>query len=724
MKMMEKVKGSVKNASSSIKKAAGSMKKIAGNVKKTAVSASAETKTRITKSIRGKLLLSFLVPVLLVMVLGISSYEKSKAALIDSFRNTAKSTIESTGNYFDLVTKIVESKAEQVLSVNSLNSYFGGGFEAGSDDEKLAKSNIQGMLKQVAEADDMTLDVSILTYAVNKSMSSNGSYLILGTTGGDSFDTANEGEIFKNIGSDEAWIGIHSYIDSFGMSEGDYSMVYVKSFHNSIGEKIGYITADVNTEIVKNSLAQINLGETSKFALVTRDGNETTRNGLVGNIFYGTDFYKYAVNSTEISGSSYEKMDGVKYLCLFYKIGDTGAMLCGRIAESEIVKTANSIRVITIVLTLISAVVSILIGLFVSLGFSRTIDATVNVLGKAAEGDLRERLKSTRKDELGKLSNATDRMLHNTKKLIVQATNASDALNTSSGELVESANELLNSAGRMNTSIDEIKRGITMQASDASDCLADTEILNEKIDDVRKNVNDIEGMAGNATEAVAEGVRSVDELKAKAGETATVTKTVINDIQALAGETKTINQIVETINDIATQTNLLSLNASIEAARSGDAGRGFAVVANEIRVLADQSKEAANEIRKIIGSIVKRTGDTVASAKQADDIVTQQGIAVESTLKKFTDIEDSVRNIAGSIANIGSQVKEIESAKEHTVSSIQSISSVLHETEAMAEELEKSSQITKEEVESLHSVISSLEQEAGQLKEELNSFKI
>jgi methyl-accepting chemotaxis protein len=199
---------------------------------------------------------------------------------------------------------------------------------------------------------------------------------------------------------------------------------------------------------------------------------------------------------------------------------------------------------------------------------------------------------------------------------------------------------------------------------------------------------------------------------------------VITDIQALAGETKAINQIVETINDIATQTNLLSLNASIEAARSGEAGRGFAVVANEIRVLADQSKEAANEIRNIIGSIVKRTGETVVSAQKADDIVTQQSVAVDSTLKKFTVIENSVGNIAGSLADIGRQVKEIEHAKEHTVGAIQSISSVLHETEAMAEELEKSSRITKEEVESLNAVISSLKKEAGQLKEELNMFKI
>ena len=710
------------NAGKNLKKA--DPKKAGEAVKKAVQKVSGEVKQQWASSIKTKLLVSFMIPVLLVVVLGVTSYEKSKASLTESYKDTAISTIESTGNYFNLVTRMVESKTEQVLAVNSLNSYFGGAFEAGSDGEKNAKNAVLAQMKQVANADDVVLDLSILSYSINKSFSSNGTFLILGTTGAEGYDSSEEGKYFNSLGTDSAWIGGHSYIDGFKFKDGDYSMVYVKAFYDSLGDKLGYVSADVSTEIVKNALAQINLGETSKFTLVTEDGNETSRNGLVGSIFYGSDFYKSALASPEVSGSSYEKMDGTKYLCLFYKIGDTGAMLCGRIAESEIVKKAESIKTMTLIITLLCVIVSAGIGLLVSFGFSNMINKMVGILGSAADGDLRSRIHSKRKDELGKLSNATDKMLHNTKKLIVQATNASDALNTSSDELVESADELINSAGRMNTSIDEIKRGITMQAGDASDCLEDTELLNKKIDDVRKNVSAIEEMAGSATEAVSEGVRSVDELKSKAGETAAVTKVVITDIQALAGETKAINQIVETINDIATQTNLLSLNASIEAARSGEAGRGFAVVANEIRVLADQSKEAANEIRNIIGSIVKRTGETVVSAQKADDIVTQQGVAVDSTLKKFTVIENSVGNIAGSLADIGRQVKEIEHAKEHTVSAIQSISSVLHETEAMAEELEKSSRITKEEVESLNAVISALKKEAGQLKEELNMFKI
>ena len=276
----------------------------------------------------------------------------------------------------------------------------------------------------------------------------------------------------------------------------------------------------------------------------------------------------------------------------------------------------------------------------------------------------------------------------------------------------------------MNTSIEEIKRGITMQASDASDCLAETEVLNEKISVVRDDVSDIENIAAGANSSVQDGMKIVDELREKADVTASVTKSVIENIEALAEHTKKINKIVDTINDIASQTNLLSLNASIEAARSGEAGRGFAVVADEIRSLADQSKEAANEIKNIIESVVKRTADTVVTAKHADEIVSEQSAVVDNTLKKFTDIKENVSNIANNLTSIGSQMVEIEKSKDHTIESIQSISSVLHETEAMAEELEKTSQITKEEASALNNVVSRIKDESDKLKTEMDAFKI
>lgn len=679
---------------------------------------------KATGTIKGKLVLSFLVPIVLVLVLGLSSYEKSKSALVDSFLSTAVSTVESASNYLNLVNTMVESKVEQVLSVSSVNSYFGGAFESGSDAESTAKAEIRKTMKEVEQADDIVVDMTALSYLNGKSFSSNGAMLIIGNTGAELFDESDDGKYFAAQGTDSVWMSNHTYIDSFGFTDDPYSMVYVRAFYSSLGEKLGIISADVSTEVVKTALAKINFGDTAYVSVVSPDGKETTADGIVSSVFYGTDFYKYALSNADSTGYKYETIDGTKYLSLYSRVGTSGIVVCGRIAESEIVAKASSIKTITAVIALVSILACAFTGIVVSVGLTRAIDQTVVCLDKASQGDLNARLHMNRNDEFGKLSKSTDLMLHNTKKLIVQATNTSRVLNESSGEVVDSVKELSGSAVRMNTSIEEIKRGITMQASDASDCLAETEVLNEKISVVRDDVSDIENIAAGANSSVQDGMKIVDELREKADVTASVTKSVIENIEALAEHTKKINKIVDTINDIASQTNLLSLNASIEAARSGEAGRGFAVVADEIRSLADQSKEAANEIKNIIESVVKRTADTVVTAKHADEIVSEQSAVVDNTLKKFTDIKENVSNIANNLTSIGSQMVEIEKSKDHTIESIQSISSVLHETEAMAEELEKTSQITKEEASALNNVVSRIKDESDKLKTEMDAFKI
>lgn len=686
---------------------------------------------KIYQSIRVKLIASFLVPVIFIVALGLVSYEKASSSIVESFEKSALTAVESNGNHFNQITTIVSSKVNQVLAVKQLKSYFGGAFEVGSDEEKSAKLEINSTMKQVAEADDISFDISLLSYEGNHSFSSNGNYLIIGNTGGKLFAESSEGKFMESGKLDNVWLGSHNTVDelfkgSNFKKEGQYGLVFYEKIYSSLGEYLGVISADVNIDIITKALSQINLGNTSKFALVTVDGVEVTQAGRNSStaLFYNTDLYKDAVASTNISGCEYYDIDGKKVLGLYYKIGDTGAVLCGSVEKNEIVSGASSIKIITMITAIVAIICCIAMGLFVSITFGHSINATADVLGKGAEGDLTVRANSKRKDEFGLLSNAADKMLHNTENLIHHANDAALALNDSSQEIVESANGLVESSKLMTESIDEIKRGITTQAKDASDCLAETELLTEKIENMRDGIVSIENMADKAKGAVKEGMSSADDLKSKANETASVTKNVITDIQSLADETKQINQMVETINDIARQTNLLSLNASIEAARAGEAGKGFAVVADEIRKLAELSAESAGEIKNIVGNIVKRTGETVETAQHADNIVSLQNDAVDSTLDKFSDIRESVDKIAEHLTNIVGQIAEIEQAKGRTVESIQSISSVLNETEAMSESLETSSLNTQAEVENLNGVIKVLGEEAESLKEELAVFKV
>lgn len=187
-------------------------------------------------------------------------------------------------------------------------------------------------------------------------------------------------------------------------------------------------------------------------------------------------------------------------------------------------------------------------------------------------------------------------------------------------------------------------------------------------------------MTNDAGRAIADGIHSMDALNESAVSTSRITAEVIEAIQGLEEKSKSIGQIIKTINEIAEETNLLSLNASIEAARAGEAGRGFAVVAEEIKKLADQSLQSSSEIERIVNEIVAGTGQVVTVAREAEDIVKSQETAVGETTQAFEQIDDKVASLMESLHQINENVANMETARETTLEAITSISAVSAQT--------------------------------------------
>ena len=664
-------------------------------------------------SIKVKLFVSFLVPIGLFVITGIMIYSKCSNTLIENSETSTYTTLSTLNEYFESGFEAASLIATR-LSVNETvaAAYSKGSTNAMINDAKVVVSN-------ESTADYLVAYITI----IGKDQDTASSKGVLSKDAYKAFVDSPAGQLVAASDKRITWIGSHPEMDAVLKYEtADYALSGVMPFTDRFNKPAGYIIIDIKTEYIADILTNANFGEGSIVGLVNSDGSETTK-GEEGFAFFAEDFYQSAL-ATGVAGSNDQKHSGTAYSYVYTPVESTGGMVCALVPKDNILAGVKTIQIYLVIAILVCAVFALVLGNLIANNISSAIVLVNKTLKQTASGDLTSSLHLNRKDEFKALSFNLTNMIASMKNLIQKMTHVSGTLSESAGTVSNNAQVLFDVTKNITEAVGYIDDGISQQSTDTESCLNQMADLATKINVVQQNVSEIDNITATTKSAVNDGMVIVTDLSSHVNDTTNVTKEIIEEITVLNQDALSINEIIATIEDIAEETDLLSLNASIEAARAGDAGRGFAVVADNIRKFAERSNDAAGEIRKIVGALQNRMAHTIKTAGKASEIVAQQEASLDSTINIFSQIRDHVATLSSDLENINTSIKGMELAKNDTMLAIESISATSNETEAAANELSKSVEKQLHSVQELNDAVSHLQENAMDLDISVSIFKI
>jgi methyl-accepting chemotaxis protein len=675
----------------------------------------------IFRSIRLKIFVGLLIPIVLLALYGTISYRKTEEAIITNYENSSLDTINAVSDYLNFGLTVIQEKSGELLLDSDIGEYYNRPDGSAETNYINARHSVESAVQLVKKTNSFISGVHMIGKEA-KTVSSEAA------TQDSIYETFSKSSIVKGFEDKKVkyiWVGEHKDLDGLVSSEKIiYSSAnYACSLIRSMNARNGYVVIDVSKQKLLDMFTEYDLGEGSIIAFVTKDGREVVK-GSEDSVFAMQSYYQSTIEAEETSGFSYQRYNGKEYLFLYSSVGDMGATICALIPKSTILEQVSGIKTLNKTVVTIAIIFAMITLVLVSGAVGIAISFLSKRIDQAATGDLTTSFDTKRKDEFLHLAKGIGNMLSDMRKLIGEVQEIGGKVSSSAGGVSENSEKLLIATKDISRTIDDIEQGIVQQASDTEQCLLQMASLSDQINQVYTNTNEIGQIANNTKKIASEGIIIIDELNNKAKATTDITHNVIVKIQEFETQSQDIGGFVNIINDIAAQTNLLSLNASIEAARAGDAGRGFAVVANEIRKLADQSVHAAKQIQNIVTMITDKTKDTVDTAMEAESIVGSQSEALNKTIQVFDNINEHVNNLASNLDNISGGIMKIESAKSDTMDAIQSISAVSEETAAASQEVSATAVSQIDSVERLLMAAQELEADAKKLEESISIFKI
>lgn len=500
---------------------------------------------------------------------------------------------------------------------------------------------------------------------------------------------------------------------------GDGKMVVTVS--QTMKDGRGVAAVDIDLAYLQRLTNQVKIGDNGFAFLLDENYNFMTHP-------------EHAAGSTA-SGEQYEKMytqsegevpyesNGSSQIISFITNELTGWKIGGNLLADEIDELAAPILRTTAVVNLVALMIAAMLIFLIVRSIMNQLRVLRDEARMIGRGDLTGSIEVKTDDEIGQLGMAFNEMRDNLRELAQKVYNSANQLSEASEELSANTSQTTSVTEQVARVIQEVADGAEQQTVKVEENTRSLEEISQAVMKIAENsskVTELSHQAARNAEDGGKAVRDTVEQMKSIYETVTDSNEVIKQLREQA---KKVTSILAVITDIADQTNLLALNAAIEAARAGEHGRGFSVVAGEVKKLAEQSQQSANEIREIIEGIQAETNHSVTAMDRVMEDVLNGVEVSEAAIDKFEKIIQSGREMTPQLEDISASAQQMAAAVQELSSTSNELLAIARENAATSEEVAASAEEQMASIEEISASSKTLSKMAEELETLVSQFK-
>lgn len=459
----------------------------------------------------------------------------------------------------------------------------------------------------------------------------------------------------------------------------------------------------------------------------------TTVRSSNGERFVNTQAGETAINETLKGGRDYFNPDttinGENYYAYYIPLTNSNGSIVGMffvgVPSKSVTAAINGASTFVLGSVVVVMLATCIIIAIIAMNLIKTIKSCVDSVVTMESGNLNVKAEVgffDKGDELGMLADSVNRMAERFRKIIGEIRSSSDVMKGNADTLAGVAVSTHSSIDEVSRAIEDVANGATSQASDTQDAAVNIDAMNTSIESIVSGINELASAADSAHNTSEEAKKAMQDLIHINEETKASVEKIVGQSEVNVSAAARIQEVVNVISDIASQTNLLSLNASIEAARAGEQGKGFSVVALEVGKLADSSSKSAAEIEEIIKELVQNISETSDLTTVLSHNTKQQIDKLQSTRRDFDGVVQNVNLMFEKTMGVQNEIAKINEIRRKIEEIIDNLSAVSEENAASSEETTASTTMVVQSMQQLNASTQEISALATELAKIISYF--